>query len=81
MSAIVPTVLTFGNLAAGFAALPLAAQGLFLEAAILVALAAGLDLFDGALARLCSAEGELGGNLDSLAEWSPSAPPRPSPCT
>ena len=63
-----PSVLTVGNLAAGFAALPLAARGLFLEAAFLVALAAGLDLLDGAVARLCSAEGEFGGNLDSLAD-------------
>ena len=68
MSAIVPAVLTFGNLAAGFAAIPLAAQGLFVEAAVLVALAAGLDLFDGTLARLFSAEGEFGRNLDSLAD-------------
>ena len=63
-----PSVLTLGNLVAGFAALPLAAQGLFLEAAFLVALAAGLDLADGALARLCSTEGEFGSNLDSLAD-------------
>ena len=68
MLAFLPSVLTIGNLAAGFAALPLAARGFFLEAAFLVALAAGLDLLDGALARLCSAEGEFGGNLDSLSD-------------
>lgn len=68
MLGLLPSVLTLGNLAAGFAALPLAAQGLFLEAALLVALAAGLDLADGAVARLCSAEGEFGRNLDSLAD-------------
>lgn len=68
MLGILPSVLTLGNLVAGFAALPLAAQGLFLEAAFLVALAAGLDLLDGKLARLCSAEGEFGSNLDSLAD-------------
>ena len=68
MLAFLPSVLTVGNLTAGFAALPLAARGLFLEAVFLVALAAGLDLLDGALARLCSAEGEFGGNLDSLAD-------------
>lgn len=68
MLAFLPSVLTVGNLAAGFAALPFAARGLFLEAAFLVALAAGLDLLDGAIARLCSAEGEFGGNLDSLAD-------------
>lgn len=68
MLGILPSVMTLGNLVAGFAALPLAARGLFLEAAFLVALAAGLDLLDGALARLCSTEGEFGGNLDSLAD-------------
>jgi CDP-diacylglycerol--serine O-phosphatidyltransferase len=66
--AFLPSVLTVGNLAAGFTALPLAARGLFLEAAFLVALAAGLDLLDGPLARLCSAEGEFGRNLDSQAD-------------
>ena len=68
MNALLPSVLTGGNLAAGFVALSFVAGGLFLEAALLVALAAGLDLVDGALARLCSAEGEFGRNLDSLAD-------------
>lgn len=68
MIALLPSVLTCANLAAGFVALSFAAGGLFLEAALLVALAAGLDLVDGALARLCSAEGEFGSNLDSLAD-------------
>ncbi len=39
MLAFLPSVLTVGNLAAGFTALPLAARSLFLEAAFLVALA------------------------------------------
>ena len=68
MNALLPSILTLGNLTAGFVALSFVAGGLFLEAAILVALAAGLDLADGALARLCSAEGKFGGNLDSLAD-------------
>ncbi len=68
MIALLPSVLTCANLAAGFVALSFTAGGLFLEAALLIALAAGLDLVDGALARLCSAEGEFGSNLDSLAD-------------
>ena len=68
MLGLLPSVLTLGNLAAGFVALSFAAGGLFLEAAVLVALAAGMDLADGAVARLCSAEGEFGRNLDSLAD-------------
>ena len=68
MRELLPSVLTFGNLAAGFVALYLASEGLFVQAAVLVALAATLDLLDGAVARLLSSEGELGRNLDSLAD-------------
>ncbi|WP_166395046.1 CDP-diacylglycerol--serine O-phosphatidyltransferase [Rubrobacter marinus] len=68
MSNLLPSILTLGNLTAGFVALSLATGGLFVEAAVLVALAAGLDLADGALARFCSVEGEFGANLDSLAD-------------
>ena len=68
MRDLLPSILTCGNLAAGFIALSLAARGLFVQAALLVALAACLDLADGALARLCSTEGEFGRNLDSLAD-------------
>ena len=68
MRSFLPMALTCGNLAAGFVALSLAAQGLFVQAAALVALAAILDMLDGAAARLCSTEGEIGSNLDSLAD-------------
>lgn len=68
MRRFLPMALTCGNLAAGFVALALAAQGMFVQAAALVALAATLDLLDGAAARLCSTEGEFGSNLDSLAD-------------
>ena len=68
MRSFLPMALTCGNLAAGFVALSLVTQGLFAHAAALVALAATLDLLDGAAARLCSTEGELGSNLDSLAD-------------
>lgn len=37
-------------------------------AAALVAVAAGLDLFDGAIARRCGTDDEFGCNLDSLAD-------------
>lgn len=68
MRDLLPSLLTFGNLLAGFVALSLAARGLFAQAAAFVALAAALDLLDGAVARLYSAECELGSNLDSLAD-------------
>lgn len=63
-----PTLITCGNLAAGFLALLLAVQGSFIRAVALVLVAAGLDLLDGAVARGSSSDGEFGSNLDSLAD-------------
>ncbi len=63
-----PTLVTCGNLTAGFLAALLAAQGRFVQAAALVLVAAGLDLLDGAVARASDSEGQFGMNLDSLAD-------------
>ncbi|MEW6635915.1 MAG: CDP-diacylglycerol--serine O-phosphatidyltransferase [Actinomycetota bacterium] len=72
MYRLLPNLATCGNLIAGFSALLLAAQGDFRRAAVLVALAAGFDLLDGAFSRRepePSAEDEVfGTNLDSLAD-------------
>lgn len=65
---LLPTFITCGNLAAGFAALLLAFQGAFVWAAGLVLFAASLDLLDGAAARRGGADSEFGRNLDSLAD-------------
>lgn len=63
-----PTLITCGNLSAGFLAALLAIQGSFVQSAVLVLVAAGLDLLDGAVARGSASDGEFGGNLDSLAD-------------
>lgn len=63
-----PTLITCGNLSAGFLAVLLAFQGRFFQTAALVLVAAGLDLLDGAVARGSASDGEFGGNLDSLAD-------------
>ena len=63
-----PTLITCGNLAAGFIAVLLAVQGRFVQAAVFVLVAAALDLLDGAVARRSETESEFGGNLDSLAD-------------
>lgn len=63
-----PTLITCGNLAAGFLAVLLAIRGDFAEAAGLILIAATLDLMDGAVARKSDCEGDFGGNLDSLAD-------------
>lgn len=72
MRSLLPCVATCGNLMAGFLALLLVAQADFARAAVLVAVAAGFDILDGAIARRASeGEGEkndFGSNLDSLAD-------------
>ncbi len=76
-----PTLLTLGNLVAGFAAIHYAAKpateaGVYgpwawsslTVAASLVLLGIVLDSFDGAVARLTDSVTEMGGQLDSLAD-------------
>ncbi|CAN5837519.1 hypothetical protein BH23ACT11_BH23ACT11_20720 [soil metagenome] len=63
-----PSVITCGNLAAGFLAILLASQGKFVSAAALVLVAAGLDVLDGAVARASATDSAFGVNLDSLAD-------------
>ena len=63
-----PTVITCGNLSAGFLAVLLAVQGKLVQAAALVLAAAVLDLVDGAVARASDTDGDFGVNLDSLAD-------------
>jgi len=61
-------LLTTGSLAAGFAALVLAADGRLVAALIAVAVAAALDSVDGYVARRASVSGPFGCQLDSLAD-------------
>lgn len=68
MLRILPSIVTCGNLLSGFAALILVERGLLLQAAVCITLAAILDLLDGTIARRCSATGDFGCNLDSLAD-------------
>jgi CDP-diacylglycerol--serine O-phosphatidyltransferase len=64
----IPNLFTFGNLFCGTLAAMLAVQGDFDIAAGLVALGVFLDFFDGFFARLLGVQGELGKQLDSLAD-------------
>ena len=59
---------TSGTVAAGFAAIMLAAEGRLHGAAAAVAIAAVLDAVDGPVARRTSASERFGCNLDSLAD-------------
>lgn len=62
------TLLSCGNLLLGLGAVVAAARSELFVAALLVALAAALDLLDGAAARRKGADGEFGASLDSLAD-------------
>jgi CDP-diacylglycerol--serine O-phosphatidyltransferase len=65
---ILPSLLTVGNVFAGFAAIIAADQGHFMRAAILLMLAAVLDNLDGRVARLTGTTSEFGLQFDSLAD-------------
>lgn len=62
------SIVTSGNLVAGFLALVLAAQGELVWAGALVGVAAACDSFDGIVARRRRCESVFGSRLDSLAD-------------
>ena len=63
-----PNAITSVNLATGFLALLLVIQAELFHAALLVILASGFDILDGAMARRKLIEDTFGANLDSLAD-------------
>ena len=64
----IPNLLTLGNLLCGTIATIFAVQGFFIAAAILVVIGIFFDFLDGFAARLLNVSGELGKQLDSLAD-------------
>ena len=64
----IPNVITCGNLFCGCLAIVSAMHGYLIVSAYLVGIAAVLDFFDGFAARLLKVGGELGKQLDSLAD-------------
>ena len=64
----IPNLLTLGNLFCGIIATILAVQGDFITAGLFVVIGIFLDFFDGFAARLLKVSGELGKQLDSLAD-------------
>ncbi len=64
----IPNLLTLGNLLCGTIAIIFAIKGDFVSTAILVAIGIGFDFFDGFAARILNVQGELGKQLDSLAD-------------
>lgn len=64
----VPNLLTIGNLLCGLFSITFTMSGYLQMAALLIFLAAFLDLFDGRIARRLKVNSELGVQLDSLAD-------------
>ncbi|MDP5105003.1 MAG: CDP-alcohol phosphatidyltransferase family protein [Polaribacter sp.] len=64
----IPNYITLGNLFAGSVAVIFAVEGDFKTAAIFVLIGIIFDFFDGFTARLMGVTGELGKQLDSLAD-------------
>ncbi len=64
----IPNLLTLGNLLCGTIAIIFAIKGDFVTTAILVTTGIGFDFFDGFAARILNVQGELGKQLDSLAD-------------
>ncbi len=68
IKAAIPNTITLGNLAFGITGIVLTFETNMLGAAICMVLAAVLDFFDGLAARALGVSGELGKQLDSLAD-------------
>lgn len=64
----IPNLITLGNLFCGTIATIYAVQGNFVSAGLFVILGIVFDFFDGFAARLLNVSGELGKQLDSLAD-------------
>lgn len=65
---LVPNAFTMGNLLCGVTGIILAFQEQLMWSGVMVFLAAFLDFFDGFTARLLKVQGDLGKQLDSLAD-------------
>jgi CDP-diacylglycerol--serine O-phosphatidyltransferase len=64
----IPNLLTLGNLLCGTIATVFAVEGNFTQAGLFVVIGIFFDFFDGFAARLLKVSGELGKQLDSLAD-------------
>src|SRR5574337_1274054 len=65
---LLPSLLTTGNLFAGFLALILTAEGRLVEAAVAIFVAMVMDMLDGKVARLTKTTTQFGVEFDSLAD-------------
>jgi CDP-diacylglycerol--serine O-phosphatidyltransferase len=66
---MVPNMITLTAIAAGMTSVKFAIVGKWEEAVIAIVVAAFMDAFDGAAARLLNAQSKLGAELDSLSDF------------
>lgn len=66
--AVIPNLITLGNLVCGFAAITRAAQGRYAVAGWFILLGMVFDMLDGRVARMTRSQSDLGEQLDSLAD-------------
>jgi len=66
--AVLPSLLTLGNMICGFLAIGYSSVGDFNRGAWLILFAMVFDALDGKLARMASSASDFGGQLDSLAD-------------
>lgn len=66
--AVIPGLLTLGNLTCGFLSIVYASDGEFTTAGYLILASAFFDMIDGLAARLLNAASNFGVQLDSLAD-------------
>jgi len=64
----IPNIITLGNLSSGLMAILLILNGHYVWAGFFTFLGAFFDFFDGMVARLLGVSGELGKQMDSLAD-------------
>lgn len=64
----IPNIITLGNLSSGLMAILLILNGYYVWGAFFTFLGAFFDFFDGMVARLLGVSGELGKQMDSLAD-------------
>jgi CDP-diacylglycerol--serine O-phosphatidyltransferase len=66
---MIPNMITLTALASGMTAIKFAIGGKWEEAVVAIMVAAVMDAFDGAAARLLKAQSKLGAELDSLSDF------------
>jgi CDP-diacylglycerol--serine O-phosphatidyltransferase len=65
---LLPNIFTTGNLLCGFSSIVASINGHYLQAAIAILIAVGLDYLDGKVARLTNSASAFGLEYDSLAD-------------